>query len=444
MGSSHPIPCSARSITTLRSSTIAAGCALALAIVAFPSRAAGVPPLNEVEAARRICAEGPGAALARAEQLQGEAAVTAADLLPNPTLVIEHQQTVRGPSDRETTVGLSVPLGLGGRRFVLQDAAQARRAQALANARATRFEAALAFREAYAAATLDAARLDVLAQHQASLDALTTKIQGLARGGESAGYDLLRQATQARLHRRLVASMQARAAASRTLLEAWTGEPVTLAAVDLAKLAGGGQPRGAAPAGLGAPAAPPRVEGLEAAARASALEAQAARRRWVPEVEVFAGYRVLSSADSRTGHGIAVGLTIPLTFFDHGQGEAAQADASRAAAAASAGVLRRENAAHAKATAARLGILEASAADLDRAVADGAALEAQAGKLYAAGESSIAELLDALRAAEEVRLARIDLVEEIVLARLARMRALGTLLDATLDKACGGPGGAGR
>jgi outer membrane protein, heavy metal efflux system len=442
MGPSRPVR-AAPSTTTMRSSWLVARGALALSI-AFSSRAAGAPPLDEIEATRRICAEGPSAALARAEQLQGEAAVAAAHVLPNPTLVIEHQQTVRGPSDRETTVGLSVPLGLGGRRFVLQDAAQARREQALANARATRFEAALAFREAYAAAALDAARLDVLTQQQASLDALTTKIQGLARGGESAGYDLLRQATQARLHRRLVASMQARAAASRALLEAWTGEPVALAAVDPAKLAGGAQPRGAAPAGLGAPAAPARVEGLEAAARASALEAQAARRRWVPDVEVFAGYRVLSSAHSETGHGISLGLTVPLTFFDHGQGEAAQADAARAAAETAAGVLRRENAAHAKAAATRLGILETSAADLDLAVADAGSLEAQAGKLYAAGESSIAELLDALRAAEEARLARIDLAEEIILARLARMRALGTLLDATLDKACGGPGGGER
>ena len=443
MGPSHPIVFPALSITTTRSRRAVAG-ALTLALLAVSSGAAGAPPIHEIEAARRICVEGTSAARARAEQLQGEAAVAAADVLPNPSLVVEHQQTLRGPSDRETTVGLSVPLGLGGRRFVLQDAAQARREQALANARATRFEAALAFREAYAAAALDAARLDVLTQQQASLDALTTKIQGLARGGENAGYDLLRQATQARLHRRLVASMQARATASRTLLEAWTGEAVTLPAVDPAKLAGGTQAQGAAPGSLGAPSSQARARGLDAAARASALEAEAARRRWVPDVEIFAGYRVLSSADSRTGHGISLGLTIPLTFFDHGQGEAAQAEAARAVAEASAAGLRRESGALAKAATARLGILEASAADLDRAVADGAALEAQAGKLYAAGESSIAELLDALRAAEEVRLARIDLLEELVLARLARMRALGTLLDATLDKACGGPGGAGR
>ncbi|WP_437320789.1 hypothetical protein [Sorangium sp. So ce385] len=39
---------------------------------------------------------------------------------------------------------------------------------------------------------------------------------------------------------------------------------------------------------------------------------------------------------------------------------------------------------------------------------------------------------------------RIDLMEEIALARLAWMRATGTMLDATLDHACGDVAGGTR
>lgn len=405
---------------------------------AAPARALGAAPVDELTGARRVCAAGPDAALARAQRMRGEAAVKAAGVLPNPSLVVQHQRALRGPKEEETTVGLSIPLGLGGRRFLLQDAAQARRAQALADAHATLFEAALAFREAYAAAALDEARVAVLTARQQALDALADTIRALQKGGEAAGYDLLRQETQARLHRRLLQSMKAKAEASRALLEVWLGEEVTVAAADLSALAGGRKaPMGSAKEAT-PQAEPPRVQSLLAASRASELEAQAARRRWVPDVELFAGYRALTGADSATGHGLSVSVTVPLTFFDHGQGEAAQAEAERAVAASTAGSLRREILSRAKAAEVRLKVLEASVAESERAVEDAAALEGKAGQLFKAGEASMTELLEAFRAVEDAALARIDALEEIITARLALMRARGTQLDATLDKECGG------
>ncbi len=166
---------------------------------------------------------------------------------------------------------------------------------------------------------------------------------------------------------------------------------------------------------------------------------RAAHRSWLPDVTVFAGYRTITGGTEPPAHGFSAIVTITLTMFDHGQGEAAQAEASRARALASAEALRRENAARLKASTRSLEVLEASVADLDRAVAEAASLGASAVKLYAAGEATLTEVLDAFRAAEEARLARIDLAEEIVRARLARMRAAGTQFDAALDQACGGP-----
>ncbi len=424
-----------RSCTAL--SRFAAACALLFAM-GLPAVARAAPTIDEVTGTRKVCAAGPAAEVARAERLAGEAAVVSAGVLPNPEASIQHQRALVGGDERETIVGLSVPLGIGGRRFLLQDAAAARREQAEASARATLFASALAFRGAYAAAVLDEARVSALAEQQRSLDAFAVTIGQLAQRGESAGYAQKRHETQARLHRRLLEAMKARAAASRAVLEAWLGEEVTLAQGSLFDLAGGARSQGAPSA------TPPRVESLEAEARASGIEVRAAHRSWVPDVTLFAGYRTITASSEQPAHGFSASLTVPLTMFDHGQGEAAQAEANRARALATAEALRRENAARLKASARSLAVLEASLADLDRAVADAASLGASVVQLHAAGEATITEVLDAFRAVEEARLARIDLAEDIVRARLARMQAAGTQFDAALDQACSGAGKGAR
>jgi cobalt-zinc-cadmium efflux system outer membrane protein len=391
--------------------------------------------LGEAEATRRVCEAGPVVALAKAARFRGEAEVTAAGVLPNPSLVAEHQRTLTGFEERETIVGLSVPLGIGGRRFLLQDAAAARREQARADAAATLFESALAFREVYARAVADQARVDVLAEQQAALDALSVVIQGLARGGEAAGYDLLRQKTQSRHHRALLESARSRALASRALLEIWLEGEVQVPS-------GGDTPR-APGASFARETKTPALRSLEASARASSVEASAERRRWVPDLDVFAGYRAVSAGND-TGQGISLGLTLPLTFFDHGQGEAARAEAERELALARANVLRREQRAAVKSARVRLATLEMALAETDAATNDAAAVQIKAKQLYAAGESTITELLEAFRMAEDVRLAKLDVVEEMAHARLALMRAAGTMFDAKLDGVCRDDQGDGR
>jgi cobalt-zinc-cadmium efflux system outer membrane protein len=403
-----------------------------VAVIAAASQAVAAPLLSEIAGTQRLCMEGPAAAVARAQRLRGSAAVTAAGVLPNPSVVVEHQRTVAGTAASETVAGVSVPLGIGGRRFLLQDAAAARREQALADAHATVFEAALAFREAYVAAAVDQARVQALAEQQAALDALSTTIQGLAKGGEAAGYDLLRQQTQARLHRRLLELAKARALASRSLLEGWTATEVVLPPVDLTALAGGSR----SPRAAGGTVEPPRIRSLEAEARANAIEARAARRKWVPDLDLFAGYRA-TTAGAETGHGFSLGLTVPLTLFDHGQGDAARAEAEEQVARATADRLRQQHKAQLKSARLRLEVLEASLADAEKASADAAAIVDKARQLYASGEATITELLETFRVAEEARLAQIELAEEIAVARLSLMGAAGTMFDGTLDKACG-------
>jgi len=397
---------------------------LALALV---GHSAGAEPVDEKAGIRLVCTRGPGAAMAHARALRGAAGVMSANVLPNPTLRAEHQRALGGVDDQETIIGLSVPLGIGGRRFILQDAAAARREEAMFDADLGLFEAALAFREAYVAAVVDRARVEALSEEQAALDALTQTIHGLTKGGEMASYDALRQETHARSHRRLLSSIKARAAGSRVALEAWTGASVDLPAIALIDLAGSDE------ASAQSLARHPRLRQLEAESRASALEASAARRRWVPDLELFAGYREATVA-TQTARGISISLAVPLTFFDHGQGEAAIADADEGLARATAEGARRHNAALYAAAALRLGDLTAS---LDHAAtADAATLRDKATVLYAAGEATITELLEAFRASEEARLGVIDTAEEIALLRIAEMRAAGSLFDEELDKVC--------
>lgn len=404
---------------------------VAAAMGSLSASARSAPLLTEPEGIQRVCNRGPDAALARARRLTGSAEVIAAGVLPNPSLMVQHQAVLSGPAERETIVGLSVPLGVSGRRGLLQDAALARREQAFADADATLFESALEFREAYVTALVDRARTDILKEQQLALEASSTAIEALAKSGEAAGYDLLRQRLQARIHRSSVASALARAEASRNRLSAWIDGEFSLPEVDVADIV---RPVATASSNQALPLTR-RARSLEAGSRASAIEARAARRRWLPDPDVFAGYRVVDG-DSATAHGVSLSLTVPLTFFDHGQGDAARSDAEGQLLNASLDQLRWEQRAEAKAARARLEQLSSGAAELGQAQSEAHALLTQAQQLYSAGEASIAEMLEAFRAAEEARLAELEQMLEIALARLVLMRAQGTMFDPSLDRAC--------
>jgi cobalt-zinc-cadmium efflux system outer membrane protein len=404
--------------------------AVLTALAAAWVSSAHAAPLTEEEGTRQVCSAGPDARLARAMLQQGSAEVIAAGVLANPSFSVQHQRAASGPEERETIIGLSVPFGVSGRRGLSQQAAAARRDRARADGASTLFESALDFREAYALALQDQARVKILNEQHAALEASSTTIESLAKSGEAAGYDLLRQRVQARLHHSEVQAAQARALGSRAQLEAWIEGPIELPEVDLAALADGKAVLSSA-----RESQTPGVQSLHAASRAHALEASAARRRWVPDPEVFAGYRVVAG-EGDTARGVSLSLTLPLTFFDHGQGEAAQADAERSVAEATAARLERRQRAEALSARARLEQLSSGLAALAQARDDARELLGQAQSLYAAGEASITEMLEAFRVAEQARLAELDRVFEIALTRLLVMRASGTMFDETLDRAC--------
>ncbi len=399
--------------------------ALASTLISNPTLA---EPLRERDGVLSICRSGADSAVAAAVRARGDAAVSAAQVLPNPSLVVEHQRSVSGTIDRETTLGLSVPLGIGGRRWLLLDAAQARRTQATSEAGAGLFEAALSFREAYVAAAVAQARVVVLTRNQADLAALTVSLQQLARSGEAAAYDQLRQSTSARLHRRALEAARAEAASTRQHLRAWLEREPTLSPDAVAGLLNS-QPVAVAPSDT------PQVQALLAQGRADELEARAARRRAVPDIALFGGYRVVEAGSERS-QGFSVSLEVPITLFDHGQAEAQRASSDARLAQATARRLRARQQAAVHAGQASLELLESSLPEAQAASRDAVLVRQQAMQLYTAGEASITELLEAHRVAEEAQLAELSLVENVALTRLGLMRASGTMFDAELDRQC--------
>lgn len=385
-------------------------------------------PVDELTGAEWVCTQAAERRLADAEVAVGDAGVRVAAVLPNPSLVLEQQSGLSGPVDHETVVGLSVPLGIGGRRFVLQDAAKMHAQAATLNAEASLLQNALEFRQAYVRAATDRAREEVLRQQQRSIDELSVLIEGLVRGGEAAAHDLDRQRLQSRLHQHVLALASALARASLAVLQGWLEVEFNFENVELGTL-GGGSFRDAVAVNN------PRIGAFAAEARAAVLEGEAAARRWVPDLDVFGGYRRVESGDETT-HGLSVSVSIPITFFDHGQGEAALASATGDRAVAQQAILRRQFQSRLTALRPRLESLVAMLAAAETTAEDARASRAKSQQLYALGEATLTDLLDAFRVVGEAELARVDLAEELAIARLELMQIAGSQFSDRLDSAC--------
>lgn len=383
--------------------------------------------LDEIDTAIKACSA-IGAGIARARVARGDAEVAATAVLPNPDVNFNENRSLTGPRDHETIVGLNVPLGLGGAWFVLQDAAAADREAALLGAGQGAFEIALEVRAGFARASLAAARLAVLQEQQDAVVALIDRVEKLEAGGEAASYDILR--LRARLHASRLQAKPLRAGleAERQWLE-------TMAAAEVAIDPAGAHLLVAGARGGHDEVEHPVIARLHKEAEADRLRARAAERRWAPDVDVFVGYRMVGGLNQQTGHGLSIALSVPLTFFDHGQGEARRARADAEVSEALAAAARRRLEAQKRQAAARDAAL--TAADTMDAVQVGGRWVDAATKLYQAGEGSLLDVLEAFQALTQAKLGELDVLEQRVNAKLAWMRAAGELDSRRLETACG-------
>ncbi|HEY8944143.1 MAG TPA: TolC family protein [Polyangiaceae bacterium] len=416
---------------------------MAAGVVVLPIASGAAAQTLEVELTLRVCRSGPALMTARAERRLGLAEIHDIEPLQNPSLVLEHQQALSGPTDRETIVGAEVPLSISGRRGLLRTAAEARQRASNARADVDLLETALRFREAYVLAVIETERATIMQNHHRALAALSVALKQLNARGETAAYDVKRHEAEVRLHARALASAKARAQRAEKRLGRWLDgaiAPEMLSSKALVRRVEDSAEIFGAFGGPGTLAGEhPEVMALRSTARAAEIESDAARRRWVPEPEVFAGYRQVSNGE-QTGHGVSLGLSLPLTFFEHGQGASTRARAERTLAEARADRLRREMDAELRAAQATLQPLEAALREAELNLGNTDQVKESARVLYGAGEVSITEILDAYRTGESAALDRLTALEDLLAARLAVMRAAGRQFEPELDASCGSRG----
>ncbi|MGN7158342.1 TolC family protein [Sphingomonas sp. SAFR-052] len=410
--------------------------ALAAASCAGPAMAQTVPdpgPVYTLEQALRIgggsapAIDAATAAIDAAEQAQAVAA-----LRPNPQVQAQIENIVgsgayQGLRSAETTLGIAIPIELGGKRG-------ARGAVAGAQLSRTRIEAAviaadlrLQITQLYVGA-LAADRRVATAREQARIATEALRVATIRVEAGRASPLERQRAEVARLNAEAgIERAERLAAAARTNLARRTGQPVIGALEDglLDRL----------PPDAQGPAAPVTADGTLALAAAQVDIAVAdagvrlARAARIPDLNVGPAIRRLEATNDTAA---VVALSLPIPLFDRGRAAIAQASAERTRAAAQARVTALDVAqaiTDAQVQAANAATTARTAAGPALAAAQEAARIARIG--YREGKFGQIELLDVERTLAETRLAAIDALADYQNARaqLDRLTAAAPLAE---------------
>lgn len=395
--------------------------------------------LRDASALRTLVTQkSPQVAAAGARIVQAEADVGTAGLLPNPQVdTTLGGITVSTPNPAKLTfkdtalfdIGVSEQIEIG-KRGPRVEAATARLESAKAQAQSTKQDVVGDAREALGRVAYYAARgalLDAgVASAKEGAKAEATKVE---KGGTS-GVDYDRLSLE-------VLALEAEAARGKTEL---SGALATCSAL----LRQGCDESGAGEEDLDAsatvPAAPssgdkvedrPDIVAIRKEADASRAEVDLAHAKAIPDPTVRVGY----TRDQLTYAGnqpdvMSVQLIVPLPIFDHGQHDAAkaQARANELESTAQATILGATS--DVTALRAKVQYLDKALATMKKdAIPKAESVVKATEKAFAAGEVRLTDLLLARRAYLGLRLSEIDLSYEHFTARSALRRALG--LDST-------------
>lgn len=398
--------------------------AAVLASAAHAAAAQEPLPLDEEEAVRRSLARPALEQQLRARVDLARADVRSARRWPSPEASWSHEQLrTGGATEREDVALLSQRLDLSGRRGLRGDAAERRVEAAEAEAALLRLDAEWEVRRAFADALAGERRTAVLGAAAERLEAVGAAVERRAASGDVAGYDRRRvERERALLLGRLDVEEGGRSRA-HARLAALTGASDPSAPLLLrGDLAAGAPP----PLSALLERLPARADlrALELEARSGELEARAAGRWFIPEVEVGGGLKSVDGGSGRDS-GFAAALTVPLPIFSRdgderlrGEARARGAQGRRALALDAA---RAEVAGlHAEATR-----LAAAAARHRAGAADASPLLRSAEAAYRGGEVGVLELVDAYRSALEAELALVELEWDARRARIDLDRTSG-------------------
>jgi cobalt-zinc-cadmium efflux system outer membrane protein len=385
--------------------------ALALLLAVAGSTPTYAQKLTEHQFLDDALASHPGIAAAEAGIAAATGARQQAGVFDNPEITWERESPSVAP--QQDTWRLSWRLPLDGRRHRMT-AADAAVAATRSELEAARLDIRLELRSLFASWYIAAERV---ADLQANLDRtrrLADWLRARADAGEAAGIEARRLELEVEVLARETAAARAEARAQRVAAAAWsdmvTGDvaparpvlPPPLASVDVA--------------------AHPDLKAL--AQRAAAAEARHRLQRQVLEPpEVSAGWLEIRDG-LQSFNGPVLGIAWPLPVFDRNQGarQAAAAEVDRARAELEVAKRRAEQ--HADAAV-------ASYADLYEVAVNGQAGGHQAEVVdavlaaFEAGEASLTDVLDTLRATVDVEMARLASLARALAAERELEEALG-------------------
>lgn len=372
-----------------------------------PSSAIADPPLTLDRALELAGAAAPSIEAASAGVRAAQAARTVAGYRPNPTIVAETENVAgsgqyRGLRSAETTVGLALPIELGGKRSARIAVADALGDRARIGAALGTADLRLAVTQAYVEAVAAERRVGT-AREQAviareALRAANVRVRaGRASPIEEQRADVLRLNAEAAVER-----TDRLAELARNNLARRIGQPVD-GALDLAwfdRVEIYGAALGIEPRGTLALAA------AQTDVATATAQVRLARAQRIPDVTVSASARRLEATNDVAA---VFGVSVPIPLFNRGGAAVTQAGAQRDQAEALRRVAELDVAqalANAQAEVANAATSARTASGPALAAAQEAARIARIG--YREGKFGQLELLDAERTLSETRTAAID------------------------------------
>jgi cobalt-zinc-cadmium efflux system outer membrane protein len=341
---------------------------------------------------------------------EAEAEAISARALANPELAASRE----APGDLEQTdIALSWQLPHPGRRRLAAAGADARVEAARARLEVERVRLRQTLREVFARWSIATARVARLARWSAELERLAERERERAAGGEASGLDARRLALAAGEARGRLARAEAERQEAFAAARVWRDD---LAPEELPELPP-----------LTAPSAEMAGSADVAAARAE-LAAAAAERDLASQVlampTLVGGWqRQKTGGEVLSGPTLEIRWALPL--FDRQAGQRAAARARLEAKGARLELVQREYLRQRDGALAAYAILSAAAIEARLAATAGAAVVDAAAAAFQAGESTVTDLLDALRSATEAELAGLELHGEALAAyrRLEQLTA---------------------
>jgi cobalt-zinc-cadmium efflux system outer membrane protein len=378
--------------------------------------------LDEADVIRLAADRAPASAIAAAMNELAEARSRTAGLLPNPSVDWAREMVDTGPIAGQgsqdivmAVVPIDIARPMSARSRVASESAWLRAQASLSRTDAI-LQALLAYYDVVVAKRRVAVRSGAVQNLEEAARVLTRREEV----GTASGYESTRLAVEGELVRSRLAEARGSLEAAKARLGALLG--IRSAEVRVTTDLSLWSPSDAAalPRSTRTPTAVAQARESERLANEASDRASWA---WLPAFEIGAGLKRANNAGADSGYGYALGASLSIPLFDHGQSERAEADAGRTLARARAEALKRTLDAEAEGALARFRTVRQELDRFRTKTSDDVDVllrAAQGG--YREGERTIVELLDAQRARTQVAERRLDLFSKAKRAE-AELRA---------------------